>query len=112
VFPAPARRWSQTPETASSRSALVALSSAVALQRCECAGDLATSAGLILPAESRELHPAEYDLPLSYRCSLVSVMRSIFDSRGYEFLCSRCLLKRPCAGEWSDRRTFGIEPGR
>src|SRR5256885_503476 len=50
MFPARAPQWLQTPVTVSSRWALAAPSSDAALQRCECAGDLATGAGLILPA--------------------------------------------------------------
>src|SRR6266481_5272568 len=109
MFPARARRWSQTPVTASSRWALVGPSSAFALQKCECAGDLAKVAGLILLADSSELRLAENDLPPSYRCSVVSAIASIVDSHAHQSLSLGCLPTRPCADELSVQLMLGIE---
>src|SRR6266566_4339550 len=109
MSPARAPRWSRTPVTVSSRWALVAPSSTVALPRYESAGDLATGAGLSLPAEPYEPGPAENDLPLSYQSSAVSAKASMVDSRAYQPLSSGSLPMRRCVGELSDRLTFGIE---
>src|SRR2546423_15560328 len=112
MFPVRALRWLQIPATVSSLSALGSPSSAVALRRCECADDLATGGGLILPAESPEVHLAENDLPPSCRCSEVSAMAPVVDSCAQQFLSSRCLLRRPCAVELSYRLTVRTELGR
>src|SRR5438132_4224908 len=109
MFPVRALRWLQTPVTASSLLALVAPSSAVALRICECADDLATSGDLILPAESGEVHLAENDLPLSYRCSVESALAPVVDSSAQQFLSSRSLPMQPCAGGLSDQSTRRTE---